>query len=143
MNNLPTQNHEERFFTKLLLQNKKLKRRKQTVYISIAASLALLVALPFYLFFGINKEYIADSPFTEEVQEVIKSYQTKLDAEIAEIKTMSCYAQMQKEIAEIQKDNLPADELAFLPIEKQLYFIEQVYNIKIEAVQYMKGVCRG
>ena len=143
MNNLPNPTHEERFYSKLLLQNKKIKRRKQIRYVSIAASLALLIALPLYFFFGINKDYIAESPFSEEVQEVIKTYQAKLDAEIAEIKTMSCYAQMQKEIAEIQKDNIPADELAFLPIEKQLYFIEQIYDIKIEAVRYMRGVCRG
>jgi len=137
------QHHEERFFSKLLLQNKKIKRRKQIRYISVAASVALLLALPLYLFFGQNNDYLAESPFTEEVQEVIKSYQTKLDAEIAEIKTMACYAQMQKEIAEIQKNNLPADELALLPIEKQLYYIEQIYTIKIEAVQYMQTVCRS
>ena len=112
-------------------------------YISVAASLALLIALPFYFYFGQNKDYVAESPFTEEVQEVIKSYQAKLDAEIAEIKTMSCYAQMQNEITEIQKNNLPENELALLPIEKQLYYIEQIYNIKIEAVQYMQTVCKS
>jgi hypothetical protein len=137
------QNHEERFLSKLLLQNKKIKRSKQIRYISIAASLALLVALPFYFFTHQSREYIAESPFSEEVQEVINSYQLKLDAEIAEIKTMACYAQMQKEIADIQKDNLPANELALLPIEKQLYYIEQIYNIKIEAVQYMMTFCRS
>jgi len=137
------QNHEARFFSKLLLQNKKIKRRKHIRYISIAASVALLVALPVFLFYGQNNDYLAESPFTEEVQEVIKSYQTKLDAEIAEIKTLACYAQMKNEIAEIQKNNLPEDELAFLPVEKQLYYIEQIYTIKIEAVQYMRTVCRS
>ena len=136
-------NHEERFLNKLTLQNKKIKRSKQMRYISIAASLALLIALPLYFYLSQNEEYLAESPFTEEVQEVIKSYQTKLDAEIAEIKTMACYTQMQNEIAEIQKDNLPENELALLPIEKQLYYIEQIYNIKIEAVQYMQTVCRS
>jgi hypothetical protein len=136
-------NHEERFFNKLILQNKKIKRRKQIRYISIAASLALLIALPFYFYLGQSKDYIAESPFTEEVQEVINAYQAKLDAEIAEVKTMACYAQMQNEIAEIQKGNLPENELALLPIEKQLYYIEQIYNIKIEVVQYMQTVCRS
>ena len=139
----PTQNHEERFYAKLLLQNKKLKRKKQIRYISIAASLALLVALPLYFYFGQNKEYIAESPFTEEVQEVINAYQAKLDAEIAEIKTMACYAQIQNEITEIQRDNFPASELAILPIDKQLYYIKQIYDIKIEAVHYMQTVCGG
>jgi hypothetical protein len=142
MNNLPP-THEERFLTKLLLQNKKLKRRKQIRSISIAASLTLLIALPFYFYFGQNKEYIAESPFTEEVQEVIKSYQAKLDAEIEEVKAMACYTQMQKDIIEIQKNNLPENELALLPIEKQLYYIEQIFTIKIEAVQYMQTVCGG
>jgi hypothetical protein len=127
--------------TKLILQNRKVKRQKQIRYISIAASLALLVALPLYYFFGQNKDYRAESPFTEEVQEVIKSYQAQLDIEIEEIKSMACYTQMQKEIAEIQKDNLPAEELAILPIEKQLYYIDQIYAIKIEAVQYMQTFC--
>jgi hypothetical protein len=134
--------HEERFLGKLSLQNKKIKRKKRLRYISIAASLALLVALPLYFFLNSNRnDYVAESPFSAEVQEVIKSYQAKLDAEIAEIKTMACYAQMQKEIAEIQKENLPTDDLAMLPIEKQLYHIEQIYSIKIEAVQYMQTVC--
>jgi hypothetical protein len=133
--------HEERFLNKLLLQNKKIKRQKQIRYASIAASLALLVALPLYFFFGYSNEYVAESPFTKEVQEVIKSYQAKLDAEIEEIKNMACYAQMQNEITEIQQTNLPATELAMLPIEKQLYYIEQIYAIKIEAVQYMQTVC--
>jgi len=143
MNNPKTPNpgHEERFFSKLLLQNKKQKRKKQLRYISIAASIALLIASSFYFFFDFKNNYITESPFTEEVQEVIKSYQAKLDAEIEEIKQMSCYAQMQKELAEIQKTNLPADELALLPVEKQLYYIKQIYNIKIEAVQYMQTVC--
>jgi hypothetical protein len=130
-------NHEEQFFNKLILQNRKLKRKKQIRYIFIAASLALLISLPFFFFFDYKTNAIAESPFTEEVQEVINSYQAKLDAEIAEIKTMACYAQMQKEIAEIQKDNFPAEELAMLPIEKQLYYIKQIYEIKIYAVQYM------
>jgi len=137
----PNPGHESRFLSKLLLQNKKQKRRKQLRYISIAASLALLIASSFYLFFDFKNDYVTESPFTEEVQAVIKSYQAQLDAEIEEIKQMSCYAQMQKELAEIQKTNLPADELAFLPIEKQLYFIKQIYSIKIEAVQYMQTVC--
>jgi len=143
MNNPKTPNpgHEERFFSKLLLQNKKQKRKKQLRYISIAASIALLVALPLYYFFDFTNDYVTESPFTEEVQAVIKSYQAQLDAEIEEIKQMSCYVQMQKELAEIQKTNLPADELALLPIEKQLYYIKQIYNIKIEAVQYMQTVC--
>jgi hypothetical protein len=139
----PNINHEERFLSKLLLQNKKLKRRKQVRYISIAASLALIITLPFYLFLGQDKNDIAQSPFTEEVQEVINAYQSKLDAEIEEIKNMACYTQMQKEVAEIQKDNLPTAELALLPIEKQLYYIEQIYNIKIEAVQYMQTFCKS
>ena len=134
-------NHEERFYAKLLLQNKKIKRRKQIRYLSMAASFALLISLPLYFFFDYKKDVVAESPFTEEVQGVINSYQAKLDAEIAEIKTMACYAQMQKEIAEIQKNSLPAEELAVLPIEKQLYYIEQIYTIKIEAVQYMQTVC--
>jgi hypothetical protein len=138
----PNSNHEERFLSKLLLQNRKLKRRKQIRFISIAASLALLIALPFYLFMQDNNR-VAQSPFTEEVQEVINAYQLKLDAEIAEIKNMACYTQMQKEVAEIQKDNLPTAELAMLPIEKQLYYIEQIFNIKIEAVQYMQTFCRN
>jgi hypothetical protein len=139
----PQSGHEERFLTKLLLQNKKLKRKKQIRYISIAASLALLVALPLYFFLGINNECVAESPFSEEVQEVIKSYQAKLDAEIDEIKSMACYAHLQAELAELQKNNLPSGELAILPIEKQLYYIEQIYTIKIEAVQYMQTVCGG
>jgi len=139
----PPSAHEERFLTKLLHQNKKLKRRKQVRYFAIAASLALLVSLPLYFYFTQNKGYVAESPFTEEVQEVINTYQAKLDAEIAEIKTMACYAQMQNEIVEIQKDNFPATELAILPIEKQLYYIKQIYDIKIEAVQYMQTVCGG
>jgi len=137
---IPT-NHEERFLTKLLQQNKKIKRKRQVRYFSIAASLALLITLPLYFFFDYKKDFMAESPFTEEVQGVINSYQAKLDAEIAEIKTMACYAQMQKEISEIQKNSLPAGELAILPIEKQLYYIEQIYTIKIEAVQYMQTVC--
>jgi len=140
MNTILT-NHEERFYAKLLLQNKKIKRRKQIRYLSMAASFALLISLPLYFFFDYKKDVVLESPFTEEVQGVINSYQAKLDAEIAEIKTMACYAQMQKEIAEIQKNSLPADELAILPIEKQLYYIEQIYTIKIEAVQYMQTVC--
>jgi hypothetical protein len=139
----PNENHEERFLSKLLLQNKKIKRRKQIRFISIAASLALLIALPLYFFIHQHKDYVAESPFSEEVQEVINSYQLKLDAEIEEIKTMACYTQMQKEVAEIQKDNLPTAELALLPIEKQLYYIEQIYNIKIEAVQYMMTFCKS
>jgi hypothetical protein len=139
---IPT-NHEEHFLSKLLFQNKRLKRRKLIRYISIAASLALLISLPLYFFLDYKKDYVAESPFTKEVQEVINSYQAKLDAEIAEIKTMACYAQMQKEIAEIQENNLPAEDLAFLPIEKQLYYIEQIYTIKIEAVQYMQTFCNG
>jgi hypothetical protein len=139
----PLPAHEERFLSKLLLQNRKLKRRKQVRYISIAASLALLIALPFYLFLGQDKNDVAQSPFTEEVQEVINTYQSKLDAEIEEIKNMACYTQMPKEVAEIQKDNLPTAELALLPIEKQLYYIEQIYNIKIEAVQYMQTFCKS
>ena len=144
MNNLKfstLEGHEERFYTKLLLQNKKLKRKQQIRYISIAASLALLIASSFYLFFDFKNSYTAESPFCEEVQDVIKLYQAKLDAEIAEIKNMACYAQMQKEISEIQKTNIPAEELALLPVNKQLYYIEQIYNIKIEAVQYMQTVC--
>jgi len=142
MNTIPT-NHEERFLTKLLLQNKKLKRRKQIRYISIAASLAVLISLPFFFFFDYKKDYVVESPFTKEVQEVITSYQVILDAEIEEIKNMACYAQMQKEIAAIQKNNLPAEELAQLPIEKQIYFIEHIYTIKIEAVQYMQTFCKN
>jgi len=142
-NHIPVSGHEERFFSKLLLQNKKLKRRKHIRYISIAASLALLLVLPFYFFMNQNEDYVAESPFSEEVQEVIKSYQAKLDAEIEEIKQMACYAQMQNEVTEIQKDNLPSSELALLPIEKQLYYIRQIYSIKIEAVQYMQTVCRS
>jgi len=137
----PNLNHEERFLSKLLLQNKKIRRKKQIRYISIAASLALLVALPLYFFFNSTNDYVAESPFTEEVQAVIKSYQAQLDAEIEEIKHMACYAKMQKELAEIQKTSLPAEELAMLPIKKQLYYIEQIYTIKIEAVQYMQTVC--
>ena len=147
MNDLKLQNpisgHEERFLSKLLLQNKKLKRRKQIRYISMAATLALLVTLPLYFFFDFKNDYVAESPFCEEVQEVIKSYQTKLDAEIEEIRNMACYTQMQKELAEIQKSNLPAEELAILPVEKQLYYIEQIYTIKIEAVQYMQTFCKN
>ena len=139
----PIQNHEERFYAKLLLQNKKIKSRKRVRYFAFAASLALLVALPLYFYFSQNQEYIAESPFTEEVREVIDAYQAKLDAEIAEIKTMACYAQMQKEITEIQKTDLPTTELAILPAEKQLYYIKQIYDIKIEAVQYMQTVCIG
>jgi hypothetical protein len=143
-NQNPNLDHEERFLQKLILQNKKIKRRKQMRYISIAASFTLLVAFSFsFFFFDIKKEVIAQSPFTEEVQEVINAYQAKLDAEIAEIKVMSCYAQMQKDVAEIEQTNLPATELALLPIEKQLYYIEQIYSIKIEAVQYMQTVCGG
>jgi len=134
-------NHEERFLSKLLLQNKKLKRRKQIRYISVAASLALLIALPVYLFLIPKKDYVSESPFTPEVQNVIISYQAKLDAEIAEIRTMSCYSQMQKEITEIQKNDLPEKELAILPVERQLYFIEKIYTIKIETVKYMQTVC--
>ena len=140
MNTIPT-NHEERFYAKLLLQNKKIKRRRQLRYISIAATLALLIALPLYLFLENKTNYVAESPFTEEVQEGINTYQARLDAEIAEIRAMSCYAQMQKEVAEIEKNNLPDDELAVLPIEKQLYYIEKIYTIKIEAVQYMQTMC--
>jgi len=139
--NLPNPGHESRFLSKLLFQNKKQKRRKQFRYISIAASLALLIASSLYLFFDFKNDYVTESPFTEEVQDVIKSYQAKLDAEIEEIKQMACYAQMQKELAEIQKTTLPAEELAMLPVEKQLYFIKQIYSIKIEAVQYMQTVC--
>ncbi|MCL2290261.1 MAG: hypothetical protein FWC34_06080 [Bacteroidetes bacterium] len=138
---VPPTAHEDRFLAKLFLQNKKLKRRKQIRYISIAASLVLLVALPLYFFVGLKNDYVAESPFTEEVQEVIKFYQTKLDAEIEEIRNMACYTKMQKELAEIQKTSLPAEELAMLPIQKQLYYIEQIYTIKIEAVQYMQTVC--
>ena len=137
----PNPGHEARFLSKLLLQNKKQKRKKQLRYISIAASIALLIASSFYFFFDFKNNYITESPFTEEVQEVIKSYQAKLDAEIEEIKQMACYAQMQKELAEIQKANLPAEELATLPVEKQLYYIKQIYSIKIEAVQFMQTVC--
>jgi hypothetical protein len=136
-----SENHEERFFNKLVLQNRKIKRRKQIRYISIAASLAILISLPLYFFSDNKTEYVAESPFTEEVQKVINAYQAKLDAEIAEIKEMSCYAKMEKEIAEIQKNNFPADELAVLPIEKQLYYIEKVFAIKIETVQYMQTIC--
>lgn len=139
----PNLNHEERFQTKLLLQNKKLKRKKQARYISLAASFALLIALPFYFFFGYTNPNVAKSPFTEEVQKVIQSYQTKLDAEIEEIKMMGCYAQIQNELTEIQKDNLPSEDLAILPVEKQLYYIEQIYTIKIEAVQYMQMFCKN
>jgi len=139
--NPPNSGHEERFLTKLLLQNKKQKRKKQLRYIYIAASLAILIALPLYYFLEIKNDYLAQSPFPEEVQAVIKSYQAQLDAEIAEIKTMACYAQMQKELAEIQKEPFPAEELAMLPVEKQLYYIKQIYRIKIEAVQYMQTVC--
>ena len=135
-------NHEERFLNKLMLQNKKIKRRRQVYYISVAASLALLISFSFF-FFDVRKEATAQSPFSEEVQTVINAYQAKLDAEIAEVKAMACYAQMQNEIAEIQKENLPENELALLPIEKQLYYIEQIYNIKIEAVQYMQTICRS
>ncbi|MCL2246826.1 MAG: hypothetical protein FWC10_06925 [Lentimicrobiaceae bacterium] len=133
--------HEERFFAKLILQNKKQKRQKQLRFLTIAASLLLLITLPFYFYYHQTETSVAESPFSEEVQEVIKSYQTKLDAEIAEIKMMSCYAQMQNEIAEIQKNDLPAEELAILPVAKQLYYIKQIYDIKIEAVIYMQGVC--
>ena len=140
MNTIPT-NHEERFYAKLLLQNKKIKRRRQIRYISMAATLALLIALPLYLFLENKTNYVAESPFTEEVQEVINTYQARLDAEIAEIRSMSCYAQMQKEIAEIQRNSLPDDELAVLPIEKQLYYIKKIYKIKFEAVQYMQTMC--
>jgi Zn-dependent protease with chaperone function len=136
-------NHEDRFLSKLLLQNKKIKRKKQIRYLSIAASLAFLVALPLYFFLDFHKNYVAESPFSEEVQEVIKSYQAKLDAEIEEIQRMACYTQMQTELAELQKNSLPSNELAILPIEKQLYYIEQIYTIKIEAVQYMQTVCGG
>ena len=139
----PNSGHEERFLVKLALQNKKLKRRKQIRYLAMAASLALLISLPLYLYHNQHKAEIAESPFTEEVQEVIKSYQTKLDAEIAEIKATSCYAQMKKEVEEIEKENLPAEELAVLPIAKQIYYIKQIYDIKIEAVQYMRTVCRS
>jgi len=142
MNTIPT-NHEERFLTKLLHQNRKLKRRKQIRYISIAASLALMISLPLYYYFDFNKDYVVESPFTKEVQEVINSYQTKLEAEITEIKTMACYAQMQKEIAAIRKNSLPAEELVLLPVEKQLYYIEHIYTIKIEAVQYMQTFCKN
>ena len=135
--------HEERFLNKLLLQNKKIKRKKQIRYMAIAASVSLLVACPLYFFLNTDKTYVAESPFTEEVQQVIHDYQAKLDAEIAEIKTMACYAQMQNEITEIEKNNLPENELAILPIEKQLYFIKQIYTIKIEAVQYMQTFCKG
>jgi hypothetical protein len=136
--------HEERFLHKLLLQNKKIKRRKRVRYISIAASSALvIVCASSFFFFDIRKEFMAQSPFTEEVQEVINTYQKKLDAEIAEIKTMACYAQMQKDIAEIEKTDLPTEELAMLPVKKQLYYIEQIYSIKIEAMQYMQTVCGG
>ncbi|MCL2434915.1 MAG: hypothetical protein FWD09_02100 [Lentimicrobiaceae bacterium] len=138
---LPNPGHEERFLSKLLHQNKKTKRRKQRRYISIAASLALLIASSLYFFFDFKNDYLAESPFTEEVQDVIKSYQAKLDAEIEEIRQMACYTKMQKELAEIQNTKLPADELAMLPIEKQLYYIKQIYSIKIEAVQYMQTVC--
>ena len=133
--------HEERFYTKLLLQNKKLKRKKQTRYLSIVASLALLIAVPLYFFFGYTNPYVAESPFTEEVQKVIQSYQAKLDAEIEEIKTMGCYARMQKELTEIQKDILPTEDLAMLSVEKQIYYIKQIYSIKIETVQYMQTIC--
>jgi vacuolar-type H+-ATPase subunit E/Vma4 len=109
----------------------------------MAATLALLITLPLYFFFDFKNDYVAESPFCEEVQEVIKSYQTKLDAEIEEIRNMACYVQMQKELAEIQKNNLPAEELAVLPVEKQLYYIEQIYTIKIEAVQYMQTFCKN
>jgi len=139
----PNSGHEERFLVKIALQNKKLKRLKQIRYVAMAASLALLIALPLYLYQNQHKTEIVESPFTEEVQEVIKSYQTKLDAEIAEIKTTSCYAQMKKEVEEIEKENLPAEELAVLPIAKQIYYIKQIYDIKIEAVQYMRTVCRS
>jgi len=140
MNIIPA-NHEERFLTKLLHQNKKLKRKRLIRNLSFAASLALLIALPFYFYFDNKKECVVESPFNKEVQEVINSYQAKLDAEIEEIKAMACYAQMQKDIAEIQKNNLPANELALLPIDKQLYYIEHIYTIKIETVKYMQTVC--
>ena len=132
--------HEDRFLNKLLLQNKKLKRKKQIRYLSIAASLALLIASSFF-FFDFKNEQLAKSPFPEEVQEAINFYQAKLDAEIEEIKNMACYAQLQKEVSEIQKTSFPAEELALLPVNKQLYYIEQIYTIKIEAVQYMQTVC--
>ncbi|MDR0206647.1 MAG: hypothetical protein LBI45_05265 [Bacteroidales bacterium] len=140
MNPIPT-NHEERFCARLLLQNKKIKRRRQIRYVSLSATMALLIALPLYLFLVNKTDYVAESPFTKEVQEVIINYQARLDAEIAEIRAMSCYAQMQKEIAEIQNNNLPSDELAVLSIEKQLYYIEKIFTIKIEAVKYMQTMC--
>jgi hypothetical protein len=136
-----SENHEERFLSKLLLQNKRIKRRKTIRYLSIAASLALLIALPLYFFYDNKEDYVAESPFTEEVQEIINTYQTKLEAEIMEIKAMACYAKMEKEISDIQYNNFPAAELAVLPIEKQLYYIEQIYSIKIEAVKYMQTIC--
>jgi hypothetical protein len=135
------ENHEERFYTKLLLQNKKIKRRRQIRYFSIAATLALLIALPLYLFLENKTDYVAESPLNEEVQDVINTYQARLDAEIAEIRAMSCYAKMEKELSEIQKNSLPADELAALPIEKQLYYIKKIYKIKFETVQYMQSMC--
>jgi hypothetical protein len=139
----PLPAHEERFQTKLLLQNKKLKRNKQIRYFSIAASLVLLITLPLYFFFGSTNPNIAQSPFTEEVQKIIQSYQAKLDTEIEEIKIMGCYAQMKNELAEIQKDILPTNDLAPLPVEKQIYYIKQIYNIKIETVQYLQTFCGG
>ena len=142
MNRIPP-NHEERFYAKLLLQNKKQKIRKQIRNISIAASLALLVALPFYFYFDTKNDLVGETSLPKEVREVIITYQAKLNAEIEEIKSMACYAQMQKEIIEIQKENLPVEELAILPIEKQLYYIEQIYTIKIEAVQYMMTFCKS
>jgi len=139
--NKPLLGHEERFLAKLLLQNKKIKRRKKIRYGAIAASLALLMVLPLYFFVENTHKYVAESPFSEEVQEIINTYQAKLDAEIEEIRKMACYAQVQKEIAELQKDVIPADELAVLPVEKQLYYIMKIYSIKIEAVQYMQTFC--